>query len=38
MLVNMSDKEFSQINVLQSVVEKRMPRRNAALPNFRHSV
>lgn len=30
MLVTMSDKELSRINVIQSVVEKRMLRRNAA--------
>lgn len=30
MLVTMSDKEISRINVIQSVVEKRMRRRDAA--------
>ncbi len=30
MLVTMSDKELSRINVIQSVVEKRMRRRDAA--------
>jgi len=30
MLVTMSDKELSRINVIQSVVEKRMLRRDAA--------
>lgn len=41
MLVTMSDKELSRINVIQSVVEKRMRRRDVAyqlaLPNVRHS-
>ena len=31
MLVTMSDKELSRINVIQSVVDKRMRRRDAAL-------
>lgn len=30
MLVTMSDKELNRINVIQSVVEKRMRRRDAA--------
>lgn len=30
MLVTMSDKELSRINIIQSVVEKRMRRRDAA--------
>jgi hypothetical protein len=30
MLVTMSDKEISRINVIQAVVEKRMRRRDAA--------
>lgn len=30
MLVTMSDKELSRINVIQSVIEKRMRRRDAA--------
>lgn len=30
MLVTMSDKELSRINVIQAVVEKRMRRRDAA--------
>lgn len=30
MLVTMSDKELSRINIIQSVVEKRMCRRDAA--------
>lgn len=42
MLVTMSDKELNRINVIQSVVEKRMSRRDAAhqlaLKNVRRSV
>lgn len=41
MLVTISDKELSQINVIQSDGEKSMRRRDAAhqlAPNLRHSV
>lgn len=39
MLVTMSEKELSRINVIQSVVEKRMRRRDKAHQlNVRHSV
>lgn len=34
----MSDKELSRIDVIQSVVEKRMPAQQLALTELRHSV